>query len=116
MVVQEFKKKLRPIIAEYSGLQVLIRKDIDLFLEEEHTQLNLSYNFMVVGFEKQVAFERLLKKRRSSLKMEVMKAAKPLEVDIDALRTKILDTFLACIAAAWEGNKVYRLPNKKTKK
>jgi hypothetical protein len=116
MVVQEFKRKLRPFIAEYSGFQTLIRRDIALFLEEEHVQFNLCYNFMVAGFEKPAAFERMLKKSRSPLKMEVLKAAKPVELDIAALKEKIKDTFLTCIAEAWEGNKVYRLPNKKTKK
>lgn len=116
MVVQRFKKKLRPLISEHSGFVMLIRKDISLFLEEGHVPFNFCYNSMLMGFAKPVAFSRMLKKRCSPLKMNLLKAARLPEVQIATLREKILDTFLTCIAEAWEGNKEYRLPLKKTKK
>ena len=109
MALSIVKKKLRRVIAGYTGYQLIIRKDVNAYLAAQRWYFKNEYQYLVVGLTSLRNFQKKIKKNDSPFGLYILAACGPEDVDTEDLRVRLLNVFLDSLEEAIEKNRPYSL-------
>ena len=113
MALKMFKQKLRPVIAGYTGYQLIIRKDVNGYLAEHRKYFMAQYQYLIIGFTSLKNFEKKIIKNDSPFELYILKACCPDDIDTEDLRQRLLNIFLDSLEEAIALNSKYCLFQKR---
>ena len=109
MAISIFKKKLHPVIAGYTGYQMIIRKDVNYYLADNRRNFMNEYQYLTIGLTSLRNFEKKIIKRDSPFGLYILQACCPDDIDTEDLRKRLLNIFLDSLEEAIELNAKYRI-------